>query len=129
IERDLLGPPRVAGRISRAAVLIDLAEASVGRGARGQPELAAINREIGLGLSIVERVDDRDGLAHAVAGARGGEVVRRLQVGRPVSTRRDGWLWSAGRVDADQRVAARLTRRRARTNSRVQEAHRLARAA
>ena len=70
-------PARVRGRQrARGSVLVDLAEAAVGGRARRQPELAAIGREVALGVGIVVGVDDRHRLARTEIRrqlVRGGE--------------------------------------------------------
>ena len=81
IERDLELPAGVdRRRVAGAAVLVVLGEAAVGRRARRQPELGAVGSQVGLGVWIVVRVDDRDGLAGPGILRQVGKVVRLLQV-------------------------------------------------
>ena len=69
VERFFAGPTRIFCRQRRCqTVLIDLAETSVGRGARRKSERRTIHGEIGFGLGIVVRVDDRDRLIVPAAG-------------------------------------------------------------
>jgi hypothetical protein len=96
VERDLAGPPRIGRRIVRAARLVDLLEAPVGRGACGEVELAPVGREIALGVRVVLGVDDRD--RHAGAPRRR-EVVGALEIGRKeAALRRRGRRLVAARV-------------------------------
>src|SRR5437763_9384155 len=86
VKGDLAGPPGVSGgQGAGLTVLVDLPEAPVGGGTRGQPELRPVHREIGLGGRVVVRVDDGDGRARVADR----EPVGALQVGRTVPGRRD----------------------------------------
>ncbi len=77
IERNLHRPIGVGRRVGMLlAVLIELLEASVERGADRQPELVAIDVEIRLGIGVVEGIHDRNGLPAAVASRR--QVIRGL---------------------------------------------------
>ena len=71
VQRDLTGPARVGyGQRGRLAHLVDLGEAAVGGRARRQSELGPVHVEVGLGVRVVEGVDDRDGLARACGRGR-----------------------------------------------------------
>ena len=64
VEGDLLGPALVGLRVvSHDATLVELGEASVGRGTCRQPGTRAVDREVGFGVGVVVGVDDRDGPA------------------------------------------------------------------
>ena len=63
---------------ARRARLVDLLEAAVRRGARGQAVLGAVDLEVRLGLRVVKRIYDRNG----PRTAGGGNLVGRLKVRR-----------------------------------------------
>ena len=115
VEADLQSPAVVDGRQGRrGAVLVDLLEAAVGGGARRQPVVLAVDGEVLLGVRVVVGVDDGDRLA---AGRRAGELVRRLDVGRPVAARRRRGHraeHAVGAAHRDQLAEARRDRRAAR---------------
>ena len=80
VQADLAPPAGIRGGIrARAAVLVHLAEAPVGSGARGQAELRSVGTEVGLRGRQVVGVDNRDGPA-GTCGARR-KRVGGLQVG------------------------------------------------
>src|SRR5262249_26844658 len=108
VERDLLRPTAVGARIIRAALLVDLAEATVGSGARRQSKLRAVNREIAFGIGIVKGVHDGDRLAGAVAERRSRQAVRLLQIARIVAAGPGRLVRVALLIDLDQSVPARV---------------------
>ena len=61
IEGDLAAPASVRHGVARPAVLVDLLETAVGRGARVQAKLAAIGGQVGFGRGQVIGIDDCDG--------------------------------------------------------------------
>ena len=81
IERDLELPAGVdRRRVAGAAALVVLREAAVRRCARREAELGTVCSQVGLGVRVVVRVDDRDRLAGPGVLRQVGEVVRLLQV-------------------------------------------------
>src|SRR5581483_12413548 len=65
VERNLQRPAAIRARVARAAALVDLLEAAVGRGAGGQAILLAEDVEVTLDRRVVVGIDDGDGLAGA----------------------------------------------------------------
>src|SRR5262249_30684335 len=119
VERDLAGPAVVSRRQrARVAVLVHLLEAAVRGGARRQAVLRAVDREVGLGLRVVERVDYRDRLAGAAGGR---DLVGADEVGRAEAARRREVLDLAVGRDADARVAGQLAALRRRAHRLVRE--------
>ena len=115
VEGDLFGPALVGDRERRGgAELVDLREAPVRRRAGRNAEGRAVDGEVGLGVRVVERVDDGDRLALPLLGV---ELVGRLEVGRVVSRLpgRGAQVRAAGDL---QREAARVTRGRSTARSR-----------
>src|SRR4051812_20044989 len=106
IKRDLLAPPNIARRVAGAAALIDFAEAAVGGCAWRQAKLRTVHSEVGLGVGVVEGIDDRDGLGATSAPC---QVIGRSQISRAIA----GWghircrAGSRRDVGAKNRVAAR----------------------
>ncbi len=106
VEGDLTGPHVVRRGIVRAAALVDLLEAAVVRGARRQTVLGAVDRQVRLGVGVVVRVDDGDGLSGAAVGREavgalqvlGAEPRRRLCRGQPEQRGLVGAHGVAGRV-------------------------------
>ena len=69
VDRDLAVPFALFARQRRGvAGLVHLAKAAVGRGARRQAELLVIDRQVGFGGRVVERVDERDRLTGRARG-------------------------------------------------------------
>ena len=106
VEGGLLRPARVGRRIVGATAPVDLAEAAVRGGARGQTHRGAVHGEVGLGVGVVHGVDHRDG---AAGGAGAGDPVGAAQVGGGVAVggaagrlRRRG----GGRASAEQAAQA-----------------------
>ncbi len=89
--------------------LVDLLEAAVGGGARGQAVRGAVVGEVGLRRRVVEGIDDRHRLARA--GGAGGQGVGALEVARPVAAGgRRGGLGLVGQVADQLELAVREAR-------------------
>ena len=119
VERDLLGPSCVSPRICRAPVLVHLAEAAVGRGARRQPELVSVHGEVALGVAIIVGIDDGDGLPGAPGG---GELVRGDEVDGVVPRWAARGERTAAAIDANERMTSCFARCGAWTDARVSQA-------
>src|SRR5580698_845617 len=71
VERDLRRPIRIGGwKRMLLAFLVELLETVVEGRADWQPKFITIDEEILVGLRIVERIDERDGLSGAVRRRR-----------------------------------------------------------
>src|SRR5262249_51709696 len=112
VERDLAGPALVGGRQrARLPRLVHLLEAAVGRRARRQAVLRAVDAEVLLGVRVVHRVDDRDGQARAL---RLIDLVGGDEIGRPEAARRGVRLDQTLLRRAHAGVAGHTARRRRR---------------